>query len=128
VLARVVGLTESAANDRLGLPAGALAYWVAALRECFEEAGILLAVGADQRMVAAERLARVAAHREALNRRERAFADVLTHHELCCPSTSWSISTTGSPRRCARGASTHAFSSPARRVVRRARTTTPRRW
>jgi 8-oxo-dGTP pyrophosphatase MutT (NUDIX family) len=27
----------------LGLPAGGLAYWVAAARECFEEAGILLA-------------------------------------------------------------------------------------
>lgn len=35
------------ANTTLNLPAGGLAYWVAALRECFEEAGLLLATRAD---------------------------------------------------------------------------------
>ena len=40
---RVVGLTEAQANERLQLESGAIAYYVAAIRECFEEAGILLA-------------------------------------------------------------------------------------
>lgn len=39
-----VGLDEATASRRLGLPQGGLAYWVAAIRETFEEAGVLLAV------------------------------------------------------------------------------------
>ncbi|MAE94922.1 MAG: NUDIX hydrolase [Deltaproteobacteria bacterium] len=35
------------ANRILNLPAGGLGYWVAALRECFEEAGLLLALRED---------------------------------------------------------------------------------
>ena len=45
VLRRVAGLTDDEASTRLGVDAGGLAYWVAAIRECFEEAGILLAEG-----------------------------------------------------------------------------------
>ena len=41
--ARIVGLTDAEASALLGLPSGGLAYWIAAARECFEEAGILLA-------------------------------------------------------------------------------------
>jgi 8-oxo-dGTP pyrophosphatase MutT (NUDIX family) len=41
------GPTDEEASRALGLPAGGLAYWVAAARECFEEAGILLARHAD---------------------------------------------------------------------------------
>ncbi len=37
------GLGEAEANALLGTSGGGLGYWVAALRECFEEAGILLA-------------------------------------------------------------------------------------
>ncbi len=33
------GLTDAEASDILGLDSGGLAFWVAALRECFEEAG-----------------------------------------------------------------------------------------
>src|ERR1700741_3825611 len=40
---RVVGLTEAQANDRLKLASGGIAYYVAAVRECFEEAGVPLA-------------------------------------------------------------------------------------
>ncbi len=36
-------LDDQEASRRLGLPAGGLAYWTAAIRECYEEAGILLA-------------------------------------------------------------------------------------
>src|SRR6186997_3041575 len=37
------GLDDGAASAKLGIDAGGLAYWVAAVRECFEEAGVLLA-------------------------------------------------------------------------------------
>jgi len=37
------GLDDAAASAALGLERGGLAYWVAAIRECFEESGILLA-------------------------------------------------------------------------------------
>jgi len=41
------GLSDAVASRRLGLSAGGLAYWVAAVRETFEEAGVLLAVDAE---------------------------------------------------------------------------------
>lgn len=43
--ARCRGEDEAAASRRLGLPHGGLAYGVAALRECFEEVGLLFAEG-----------------------------------------------------------------------------------
>lgn len=41
------GLDDEAASRQLGIDSGGLAYWVASIRECFEEAGILLAVRRD---------------------------------------------------------------------------------
>ncbi len=41
------GLTDANASAQLGLESGGLAFWVAAVRECFEEAGVLLAEGVD---------------------------------------------------------------------------------
>ncbi|MEM8618158.1 MAG: NUDIX hydrolase [Actinomycetota bacterium] len=41
------GHDDRSASDRLGIDVGGLAYWVAAVRECFEEAGVLLASRAD---------------------------------------------------------------------------------
>lgn len=38
------GLSDDGASQRLGVPQGGLAFWAAAIRECFEEAGVLLAV------------------------------------------------------------------------------------
>ncbi len=37
------GLDDRTASAKLGIDHGGLAYWVAAVRECFEEAGVLLA-------------------------------------------------------------------------------------
>ena len=37
------GLTDEHASSLLGIAQGGLAYWVACIRECFEEAGVLLA-------------------------------------------------------------------------------------
>ncbi|MHB1710073.1 MAG: NUDIX hydrolase [Acidimicrobiales bacterium] len=49
------GRTDAEASARLGIASGGLAFWVAALRECFEEAGVLLAYrlaeGADHEAV-----------------------------------------------------------------------------
>jgi glyoxylase-like metal-dependent hydrolase (beta-lactamase superfamily II)/8-oxo-dGTP pyrophosphatase MutT (NUDIX family) len=39
------GLDDAAASTQLGLEQGGLDYYVAAIRECFEEAGVLLATG-----------------------------------------------------------------------------------
>lgn len=48
------GLDDAAASARLGLPEHGLQYWVAAVRECFEESGLLFAAngsGADTALV-----------------------------------------------------------------------------
>ena len=45
------GLTDARASELLQIEHGGLAYWVAAIRECFEEAGVLLArsaIGGDE--------------------------------------------------------------------------------
>jgi glyoxylase-like metal-dependent hydrolase (beta-lactamase superfamily II)/8-oxo-dGTP pyrophosphatase MutT (NUDIX family) len=42
-----LGLDDATASQRLGLPSDALHYWIAAVRECFEEAGLLIAVAID---------------------------------------------------------------------------------
>jgi 8-oxo-dGTP pyrophosphatase MutT (NUDIX family) len=41
--ARCLGRTDAEASAAVGVPSGGLALWVAALRECFEEAGVLVA-------------------------------------------------------------------------------------
>ena len=41
------GLDDAAASAQLDIESGGLAYWVASIRECFEEAGILLAERRD---------------------------------------------------------------------------------
>jgi glyoxylase-like metal-dependent hydrolase (beta-lactamase superfamily II)/8-oxo-dGTP pyrophosphatase MutT (NUDIX family) len=94
---RVVGLSEAQANERLGLPTGGLAYYVAALRECFEEAGVLLAVHKDGAPVSAGRAAAL------LPWRER-FFEMLEKEDLYIPAGAlayyghW-ITQPGRPRR-----------------------------
>ena len=44
---RCLGLDDASASASLGVAQDGLHYWVAALRECFEEAGLLFAVDAD---------------------------------------------------------------------------------
>ncbi|HEX6320058.1 MAG TPA: NUDIX hydrolase, partial [Burkholderiales bacterium] len=62
---RVLGLTQTQANQRLGLTGGALAYYVAAVRECFEEAGVLLACDANGYPVPPARAEKLMAERHA---------------------------------------------------------------
>ncbi len=82
VLRRVAGLSDAEANARLGVDAGGLAYWVAAVRECFEESGILLAEGENGRPVDAARAAQLAPYRVALHAGKLAFAEFLEHERL----------------------------------------------
>ncbi len=42
------GLDDATANRALGVAGGGLRYWVAAIRECFEECGVLFATGAGR--------------------------------------------------------------------------------
>ena len=41
------GMTDSEASRKLGIEKDGLAYWIACIRECFEEAGILIAYRED---------------------------------------------------------------------------------
>jgi 8-oxo-dGTP pyrophosphatase MutT (NUDIX family) len=75
-----VGPGEADASRALGIERGGLAYWIAAIREAFEEAGILLAYRADGKLVELNGAAgeRFQTHRELLDRgRHDAFGDVL---------------------------------------------------
>jgi glyoxylase-like metal-dependent hydrolase (beta-lactamase superfamily II)/8-oxo-dGTP pyrophosphatase MutT (NUDIX family) len=83
---RVIGLSEEAANLRLGVTADALAFWVAAARECFEEAGILLAVDAQHRALSPAQVAAFSSQRAALNGGTLRFNDFLSQHELYIPA------------------------------------------
>ena len=38
------GLNDNSASDKLGLKHSGLSYWIACIRECFEEVGILMAI------------------------------------------------------------------------------------
>lgn len=83
---RVTGLTDAEASARLGVASGGLAYWIAAVRECFEEAGILIAWDEDHRPIGAERAAALEPLREPLNAGELSFADFLERERLIVPA------------------------------------------
>ena len=82
VLRRVAGLSDAEASERLGVAGGGLAYWVAAVRECFEEAGILLAEGENGRAVDAQRAAQLAQYRPLLHGGKLDFAEFLEKERL----------------------------------------------
>ena len=82
VIARVDGHDDVSASAELGLERGGLAYFVAALREVFEESGILLAVDPQGRSPGEEAAERLAEHRRALNAREVSFVEVLESEGL----------------------------------------------
>ncbi|MHB8682535.1 MAG: NUDIX hydrolase [Acidimicrobiales bacterium] len=78
------GRNDAEASDMLGTTSGGLAFWVAALRECFEEAGVLLAYdahtlpgGALIEMADPDARRRLAARRKALNAGEVGFLELL---------------------------------------------------
>lgn len=73
------GLTDPHASVRLGIDSGGLAFWVAVIRECFEESGLLLArdrTGQIIRLDDPEVAARFAEHRRAVDAGERRLVEV----------------------------------------------------
>jgi len=73
------GRDDASCSSALGVGSGGLAYWVAAIRECFEEAGVLLATEGDSLVSLtdpgrAERFARY---------RESVYSGDLRLAELC---------------------------------------------
>ena len=74
-----VGRSDADASRRLGIDAGGLAFWVAAIRESFEEAGVLLAYAADGSVVDLDdedHVHRWAAHRAAVDSGELRLVDL----------------------------------------------------
>lgn len=71
------GLDDEVASARLGIERGGLAFWVAAIRECFEESGLLLArtrSGAVPTPAVGER--------EAVHRGELSMTELCGRHDL----------------------------------------------
>ncbi|HTQ78005.1 MAG TPA: MBL fold metallo-hydrolase [Burkholderiales bacterium] len=101
---RVRGLDDAQASARLGIAAGGLAYWVAAARECFEEAGILLACDSGGAPVSADKASALEEFRGPLNAGDLAFSEFLERHDLYVPAqdiayySHW-ITAPGRPRR-----------------------------
>lgn len=79
------GRTDDEASRLVGVERGGLAFWVAAVRESFEEAGVLLAVGSDARVVSFaddEVARRFAAHRVEVDSGRRSLAAVCVEEGL----------------------------------------------
>lgn len=79
------GRTDVEASIQLGLDKGGLAFWVAAVRECFEEAGVLLAAGADGNVVSLtdpSTAARFAEWRHAVDHSEKSMVDLCEAENL----------------------------------------------
>ena len=104
---RCVGLDDARASSLLGVEDGGLAYWIACLRELFEEAGLLLAVrddGTPLDMADEATTARFAAHRGEVNAGRLRFLDMVAEEHLVldlstlCYFAHW-ITPVGPPRR-----------------------------
>jgi len=78
------GLGDEEASRRLGLACGGLDYWVAAIRECFEESGLLFARGEGSALVDLDGsdATRLSPWRLALHRCERSIADFCAAERL----------------------------------------------
>jgi 8-oxo-dGTP pyrophosphatase MutT (NUDIX family) len=77
IVPAVTGLDDRTASARLDIEAGGLAYWVAAIRECFEEAGVLLA-----RTVSGDTVALDGDERRAVHRGELSMLELCRRHAI----------------------------------------------
>jgi 8-oxo-dGTP pyrophosphatase MutT (NUDIX family) len=78
------GLGDTDASATLGMEAGGLSYWIACIRECFEEAGVLLATGHDAdtlRLHSTEVRLRYEAWRKRLNDGEEGALEAMCNEE-----------------------------------------------
>jgi len=81
----VIGPDDEEASKRLGIERGGLAYYVACLRELFEEAGLLVvcdASGAAQTLSDRRAVERMARHRRAVNEKSLRFLDMMQEEQL----------------------------------------------
>ena len=80
------GRSDAAASEQLGIERGGLAFWVAAVRECFEEAGVLLAIpeGSDDVISFKDEATadRFTVHRNAVDHGERRLIEVCEEEGL----------------------------------------------
>ena len=79
-----VGLDDKLASETLGIEQGGLAYWIAAIRECFEESGLLLGYrGNDQLLqLAQDEAERLAALRLEMAQSKLSFIDILLREQV----------------------------------------------
>lgn len=79
------GLDDAEASRRLDVDSGGLAFWVAAIRESFEEAGVLIARHADGApldVTEPSTAARFARHRAAVDSSQRTMLEVAAEEDL----------------------------------------------
>ena len=104
---RCLHLDDKAASQQLGISSGGLAYWVAAVREAFEEAGILLACensGHYVNLNDADKVDRFHAYREQIEKGTLHLSHMLESESLQLPLkdmiyfSHW-ITPMGAPRR-----------------------------
>jgi 8-oxo-dGTP pyrophosphatase MutT (NUDIX family) len=107
IAALCTGLDDAQASRKLGISGGGLAYWVAAIRESFEEAGILLACNHKGELVTLDdtvRAERFHAYRRRVEHGEHPFSEMLKDEGLQLPLdqmtyfSHW-ITPAGAPRR-----------------------------
>ncbi len=85
LVSRCVGISDATASRLINLERGGIAYWIAALRECFEEAGLLLAYDEHDALLDLDNTdsgSRYADLRKRLNAGETLFADLCRTHNL----------------------------------------------
>jgi len=78
------GIDDAEASKRLGIEYGGIGYWIAAIRECFEEAGLLFAHTHEGELIGIEEhaSARFASARKALAAGETTLLQLLQNHDL----------------------------------------------
>ncbi|MDQ6627121.1 MAG: MBL fold metallo-hydrolase [Pseudomonadota bacterium] len=76
------GLDDAEASRGLNLPEGGLDYWVAAIRECFEESGLLFAVDGRGLLLDGTATSRLAGWRTVLHRSEHDMASLCASEGL----------------------------------------------
>ena len=84
IAALCAGLDDARASHLLGIERGGLAYWIAAVRECFEEAGLVLGYQPDQNLFSFDQTEadRLAALRADFTHNKLSFVEILKQLQL----------------------------------------------